>query len=555
MKDQGANYLDRSRLPNEVEPLKDIVVVLIQASLKLWAELDVLKVENAALREENAELREKSEILTAEVNLLKQKVFGGKKYNSQKKSFERANGNANQNRTKHPGRQTPKTDLPRERIVYDIEASQKVCHHCQGFLSLIGEEASEQLELVRQYLKVIEHVRLKYACKSCCQCVVIAPTPYNPLEDLAGPNLMAHVVVSKFCDHLPLYSQEKILRRYGITLNRSTLCNWIQKTAEGLKPIYDTMQQKLVSTDYIFSDETPFLILRVSSFVPQSVSNGLDSEQAKEDQSSKVKKTVSTSKGYLLAYGRDGKHGKKPLVLYNFSLGRSGLMPRDFPKNFEGYLQVDGYGGYDRLCKPKEDGVQRCTAVGCWANVLRKFEEVLVGTQSSPSKEMIRLIGSLYEVERYAKEKALGVKGVKDIRQTKSQPILKEIHEWLWAFVPKVLAKGQLRKAISYTQNNWQALTKYVEDGRLAIDNNYSKRNIKLAVMGGKNYLFAGSESGGESIAILYSLIQTCQLNGVNPEEYLADVIMMRIQYHQNAKIEELLPHYWKPLEIQAQAA
>jgi transposase len=264
VKDLVSEYLDRSKLPYEVEPLKDIIGVLSQALLKLWEEVDTLKAENAALREENAALRAENaelraanaklrqenavlkadnEILRSEIAVLKHKIFGkGKgrgKTEEKKTSVELVAGGSNrqadspaggQNKQKnhqknHPGRSPLRPDLPRERLVYDIETAQKICPKCQGFLSLIGEEISEQLEWVRASLKVLEQVRLKYGCRKCSQTIITAPTPYKPIEKgLAGPNLMAHVVVSKFCDHLPLYRQEQIFKRYGVSLRRSTLC-------------------------------------------------------------------------------------------------------------------------------------------------------------------------------------------------------------------------------------------------------------------------------------------------------------------------------------------
>ena len=555
MKEQVANYIDRSKLPDEVEPLKDIVVTLSQALFKLWEEIDVLKAENVALRAENAILREeikqlrsenavlrienaklreenaylkaRNEILTEEVNLLKQKVFGSRKHHSQKKSLNNTNQNhVNQNRSKHPGRQTPSDDLPREEVVYDINASQKVCFHCQGFLSLIGEEASEQLELVRSYFKVIKHHRLKYACKSCCQCVVLAPAPYKPLEKgLAGPNLMAHVIVNKMSDHLPLYRQEKMLRRYGINLNRSTLCQWLQKVASGLKPLYDAMKQELIATDHIFADETPLLTLRVPTVTGKTadqttsgqkkssrknVSNKAEESEQDADVNNNTGTNVTsdsqgkaTCRGYIWAYGREGSHGCKPLVVYDFTLSRSGIHVQEFLGNFKGYLQTDAYSGYNRMRLSKKAKARKvegeCISVGCWAHVLRKFEEALISRPNSPVKEVIELIRLLYDKERYAKAKALDVKGIQELRQRESQPILKKIDKWLKKFTSKTLPKSHLGRAISYTQNNWQALTEYIKDGRLSIDNNFSERNIKLAVMGRKNYLFAGSKRGGES--------------------------------------------------------
>lgn len=560
VKDQVVRYLDRSQLPNEVEPLKDIVVTLSQALVKLWEEIDALKAENAILRAENALLREENaqlraenaalkiqnEILMEEVNLLKQKVFGRKKSSPQKKSSKDAT--ANQNRPKPTGRKPFSEDLAREDHVHDLTSLQKKCSYCQSQLKLMGEETSEQLELVRASLKVINHRRLKYACSKCTQGVVVAPAPYKPIEKgLAGPNLIAHVIVSKISDHVPLYRQEKILRRYGMNLNRSTLCYWVQEIAKSLMPLYEEMKKELVGTDHLYADETPLLTLRVVAAAEEPKERLSTSDDHVADRK-------STRRGYIWVYGREGSHGREPLVVYDFSLGRSGKHAQKFLEGFKGFLQTDAYSGYRRTHqKPAEEEKGQVIAVGCWAHVLRKFEEAMISNAHSPAAEVLLWIRDLYAIEREAKENALDAQAVKTLREEKAQPKLKEIKQWLETFACKALPKGLLGKAISYARNNWEALTVYLQDGRLGIDNNFSERNIKLAVMGRKNYLFAGSEGGGKSLAILYSLIQTCGLNGVNPEDYLADV-MIRIQHHPMSKISELLPHYWKPPNQQEQA-
>jgi transposase/cell division protein FtsB len=561
MKEVVGQYLDCSSLPNEVESLKDIIVVLSQALLKLWEEVDelkaenvvlradnvllrqenvllrqenaTLKAENAILRQENAALKAENALLREEIQALKSKVFGRKSEKSQKKSLGSGHKPANGN--KHPGRQKGKEEWLRDRLVYDLPLAQKTCPHCQGFLSLIGEEISEQLEWVRPSLKVLEQVRLKYGCKICHTTVVTAPTPYKPIEKgLAGPNLIAHVVVSKFLDHLPLYRQEKIFHRYGLSLNRSTLCHWIKATAISLEPLYDLLQQELLLGNHLYSDDT-----------------GLPTIGVKAENQTNLHKT---HKAYIWVYARDGHHGQQPIVVYEYALGRSGLYPQTFLKDFKGHLQADAYPGYDKLYLPDGQGKVSCIETGCWAHVRRKFIEALLANPHSIAQEIIALIDQLYEVDRTCKDQGLGPKAIYEQRQQQSQPILRAIYQWLITHQPEAVPKGLLGKAINYTLDNWSALTEFVKHGHLVLDNNFSERNIKLIVMGRKNYLFAGSPEGGKSAAILYSLIQTCQLNGVNPEEYLADVLL-RIQYHPQARAKELLPQYWQRPQIQDQAA
>ena len=357
MREVVGQYLDRSSLPDEVEPLKDMIVILSQALLKLWEEVDELKAENAALRADNVLLRQEDATLKAEnailrqenvalkadnallreeIEVLKGKVFGRKSEKSQKKSLKGPDEAANGNR-KHPGRQRGKLEWLRERLVYDLPSTQKVCPHCQSFLSLIGEDVSEQLEWVRPSLKVLEQVRLKYSCKKCHQTVATAPTPYKPIEKgLAGPHLMAHVVVSKFLDHLPFYRQEKILNRYGLSLNRSTLCHWIKATAISLEPLYELLKQELLSGHHLYSDDTRLPTLGVKT---ENQTNPSKAHQA-----------------HMWVYARDDHHGQKPIVIYEYAFGRSGLYPQTFLKDFKGHLQADAYPGYDKLYVPDGQG-------------------------------------------------------------------------------------------------------------------------------------------------------------------------------------------------------
>lgn len=505
MKEVVGQHLDRSSLPSEVELLKDMIIAL--------------KAENALLREE--------------IEVLKGKVFGRKSETSQKKSLKA--GEVANNNTKHPGRQRGKLDWLRERLVYDLPSAQKICPHCRSFLTLIGEDVSEQLEWVRPSLKVLEQVRLKYSCQKCHQTVATAPTPYKPIEKgLAGPHLMAHVVVSKFLDHLPFYRQEKILNRYGLSLNRSTLCHWIKATAISLEPLYELLKQELLLGNHLYSDDTRLPTLGVKT---ENQTNPSKAHQA-----------------HMWVYARDDHHGQKPIVVYEYALGRSGLYPQTFLKNFKGHLQADAYPGYDKLYLPDEQGNILCFEAACWAHVRRRFSETLLVNPQSIAQHMVSLIDQLYEIERNCKEQALNPQAIKEQRQQKSQPILDKIHHWLITHQPEVVPKSLLGKAINYTLDNWSSLTEFVNYGHLAIDNNFSERNMKLIVMGRKNYLFAGSPKGGKWAAILYSLIQTCQLNGVNPEDYLADVLV-RIQYHPQARAKELLPPYWQKPQIQLQTA
>ncbi len=531
--------IDRSSLTDEVEPLKDTIVSLGERFSKLWGEYDQLnqrvdrleketadlRAENIFLKAETLALKPENLALKEELAILKKKIFGKKSEKAPKKS----SGNANENRPNknHPGRNSLPSHLIRERVVHDIDPSEKVCGKCQGLLSPIGEEISEQLELVRSHLKVIEHARLKYACKCCRQTVVVAKTPYKPIEKgLAGPSLMAYVVVSKFLDHLPLYRQENIFKRHHVSINRSTLCGWIMAAAKSLKPLYERMREDLLSGNHLYTDDTHLLTLRVTG----------------KDKGGKA------HRAYIWVYARDDNHGQKPIVIYNYTLGRGSDSIEEFLKDFKGYIQADAYGAYDFLFKVSSKRKTVCIEVACWAHTRRKFVDAITANPESIASEVVELIGKLYDLEREFKINGLKPKEIRQERQSRSKPLLIEIHQWLNTHKKNVPPASTLGKAISYARGNWKALTVFIKNGKLAIDNNFSERNIKTVVLGRKNYLFAGSEVGGESAAVLYSLMETCKQNGIDPEAYLADVLL-KVQYHPNHRIDELLPYHWKPPE------
>lgn len=524
---------ERSSLRDEVEPLKDRLVYLAQHFSKLWQAHDQLKKDFQILQQkveqlekENAALKTENSVLTEEVALLKNKIFGKKSERAQRKPSDSTP--ANENRLgQQPKRKKLPLHLPRNRVIHDLSENEKVCVKCHGLLKPIGEEVSEQLELVRSYLQVIEHARLKYACTCCRQTIVVAKTPYKPIEKgIAGPCLMAYVVVSKFVDHLPLYRQESIFKRHYVSINRSTLCGWIMAAAQSLKPIYDRMKYHLLKGNHLYTDDTSLLTLRIK---------GNDG-----------KKRSQAHKAYMWVYAQHGNHGQQPIIIYNYTLGRGSKSVEAFLKDFKGYIQADAYGAYDFLFKVNKDKETVCIEVACWAHTRRKFVDALMANPDSIVAEVVEVIGKLYDLEREFKDQVLTPEEIGKQRQLRSKPILLEIDSWLKSHEKNVPPTSTFGKAIAYALNNWEALSVFVTDGKLAIDNNFSERNIKTIVLGRKNYLFAGSERGGEAAAILYSVLETCQQNGVDPQAYLADVLL-KVHYHPNQRIDDLLPYHWKP--------
>jgi len=411
--------------------------------------------------------------------------------------------------------------LPREEIIHDLAVEERSCDHCGAFLSQIGFETSEQLETVSVSFIVKKHKRLKYACKCCGETIALAKRPSQAIEKgIAGPNLIAQVLVDKYADHLPLYRQEQRLKRHNIHIHRSTLWNWVYLSSISLYPLVDAMQQDLLLIDYVSSDDTTMPTLR---------------EQVLENRGKKAKTN------YIWVYTGFSAN-KSPIVIYDFTQGRDGCYPEEFLKNFTGYVQADAYSGYNGIFTKDK----LCVRLGCWAHVRRKFYEAMKANPKSIAKQMIVLIGNLYKIEEDYRKKCLQAEQIKERRQQYAKPILQEIHAWLVKHKPQVVPKSLLGQAIAYTLSNWETLNVYVEDGRLEIDNNRSERCIKGVVLGRKNYMFMGSVRGGTAAAIIYSLIETCKQNDVDPVAYLADVLS-RIPTHPNKRIHELLPYNWKP--------
>ena len=424
--------------------------------------------------------------------------------------------------------------MPREEIVHDLADEEKSCGHCGSDLSQIGVEEREQLETVSVHFVVKKHKRLKYACKCCGETVAMAKSPPQAIEkSSAGSNLLAQVLVDKYGDHLPLYRQEQRFTRHGIHINRSTLWGWINLSSLSLAPLKEAMIQDLLIVGHVFADETTMPTLR---------------EQTIENRGKKAKTN------YMWTYNGLSKEDQKPIVIYDFTQGRDGEYPEEFLKAFSGYVQVDAYAGYNGLFTGDEQHPPRCTCVGCWAHVRRKFYDARKANPKSIGKQVLRMIAKLYKVEEACKKEGLTLAQIKARRQKESQPVLEEIHAWLVEYQPQVVPKSLLGQAISYALSNWKALNVYIKDGRLEIDNNRSERCIKGVVLGRKNYLFMGSVRGGKAAAIIYSLIETCKQNDVDPVAYLADVLA-RIPTHPNRLIKELLPYNWKSPAVRAAEA
>ena len=401
--------------------------------------------------------------------------------------------------------------LPRVEMLVDID--NRVCSCCHGALHQIGEDTSERLDIIPAQLRVIVVRRPKYACRSCQDVVVQAPAPARLIEGgLPADATVAQVLVSKYADHLPLYRQAQIFARQGIALDRSTLADWVGRAAWLLRPVHERLLLKLKGSTKLFADETTAPVL--------------DPGRGR------------TKTGQLWAYARDDRPwgGKDPPgVAYVYAPDRKSERVVSHLTGFKGVLQVDGYAGYRTLA---ENGDVQLAF--CWAHVRRRFYELAVGGNAPIASEMLARIAKLYAVESDIRGKAADER--RDSRRQKSLPLLNDLETWLRAKLELISQKGKLAEHIRYTLSHWKGLARFVDDGRIEIDSNTVERSIRPLTLNRKNALFAGSDGGGEHWAIIASLVETCKLNAIDPQLYLADVITRIVNGHPNKQIDELLP-------------
>lgn len=413
--------------------------------------------------------------------------------------------------------------LPRIETIVDID--DKTCACCSGKLHRIGEDKSERLDIVPAHFRVLVTIRPKYACRRCENGVVQAPSPARLIEGgLPTEATIAQVLVSKYADHLPLYRQAQIYARQGIELDRSTLADWVGHAAWHLRPLHERLLNRLKQLPRLFADETTAPVL--------------DPGRGR------------TKTGQLWAYAADDRPwggSDPPGVVYVYASDRKAERPIAHLNGFKGILQVDGYAGYRKLA---ERGDVRLAF--CWSHVRRNFYELAITGHQPIASEVLEHIAALYAIEKDIRGRGADERCI--VRQQKSRSLANAFEPWLRAKLELISQKSKLAEAIRYALSRWEGLTRFIDDGRIELDNNTVERSIRPIALNRKNALFAGSDGGAEHWATIASLIETCKLNDIDPLRYLTDVLTRIANGHPNSDIDQLLPWAYRQPELKAVA-
>ena len=424
--------------------------------------------------------------------------------------------------------------VARRRVVLDPGER---CPDCGGTLRSVGEDVSELLEMITSQLQVIETARLKKSCRQ-CETIVQPAAPTRPIpRGMAGPGLLAHILVAKYDDHLPLYRQGEILARQGADIPRSTLIDWCGQAMTALRPLVDRIRAAVMGADRLHADDTPIRVL--DPMIRKTAG-----------------KTRGVKEGRIWVYVRDDRPWggpDPPAVAYSFSPDRKGAHPQAHLAGFAGVLQADAYAGFAKLYEAAPDCQPRIRQAACWAHLRRDFHDVWTATGSQIANQALERIGTLYDIERRIAGQPAERR--REVRQAHSRPQVEAFRAWCESQLGRLPGKGDLAKAMRYALTRWEAFALFLDDGRVAIDNNPAERAIRPVAIGRKNWLFAGSDAGGETLADAMTVIETAKLAGLNPEAYLADVLA-RINDHLITRLDDLLPWNWQPAaERRADAA
>jgi transposase len=503
--------LNAADLPNDINALKALLLARDEQILGLEAQLNTRAAEIEHLKLMIAKLRRmqfgrKSEKLDHQIEQLELQL---EDLQADEAEAEREMPEADRAPRKKSVRRPLPEHLPRDEKIYAPEA--EACPSCGGGLRHLGEDVAEQLEYVPASFRVIRHVRPKLAC-CCCDAIVQAPAPSRPIErGIAGPGLLAHVLVGKFADHLPLYRQAVIYARDGVDLDRALLASWVGAASALLRPLVDAIRRHVLSGAKLHADDTPIPVL--------APGNG------------------KTKTARLWTYVRDDRPSgdtTPPAVWFAYTPDRKGIHPQTHLANYQGVLQADAYAGFNALY---EDGTIQEAA--CWAHARRKFYDLHAARPSVLTTEALHRIGELYAIE--AKLRGKPPHERQQARQAESKPLIDAMEHWLRSMLEQRSRKSDTSAAIMYALNLWPALSRYCDDGQIEIDNSAAERALRGVAIGRRNYLFAGADTGGERAAAIYSLIGTAKLNGVDPEAWLR-YVLAHIADHPVNHVDEFLP-------------
>ncbi len=487
--------------------------------LNAQLEIEKLKVQLAALRRDR--YGKSSERLAAEVGQLEMLIGDLEEDQAERdaaaaEKTRKAKGKPDKPRKPALRRPLPE-HLPRETVLHEPVLACRCGRTDPARLTCLGEDVTEVLEKIPARLKVIRHIRPRYACRA-CEAVLQAPAPDLPIEKgRPGPGLLAHVLVSKYLDGLPLYRLSGILGREGVEIERQTLADWVGHGAWWLTPVAEAIGAYATGQGVVWTDDTPIRVL--------APGHG------------------KTRQARFWVYAFDprpwGGTGP-PAALYRYSPDRKGERPRGHLAGFEGWLHADAYAGYDALTASKGGKPPRVAHVACMAHARRRLFEVFEATQSPIAEEGLRRIQELYAIE--AAINGRPAERRRSEREARSKPLLDELHGWMEAQRRRLSGKSALGKALQYALSRWDALTRYVEDGRLSIDNNLAERQLRGIAVTRKNFLFLGSDTGGQRAAAIYTVAETAKLNGLDPEAYIAAILDRLARGHPASRIDELLP-------------
>jgi transposase len=505
----------------EVQQLRDTVATLERALTVRAVEIEQLKLQLAKLK--RMQFGRKSEKLDRKIEQLETRLedlIAEDSASEQKATLTASN-------MRKVARQPLPEHLPREDHV--IEPPDQACSECGGKLKPLGEDVSEQLEIIDSASKVIRHIRRKKAC-ACCDHIVQAPAPSRPIErGIAGPGLLAQILVAKFADHQPLYRQAAIYARAGVDLDRSTMARWVGACGALMRPLVDALQQYILRPGKVHSDDTPMPVL--------SPGNG------------------QTKTGRLWVYVRDDRRAGSvaaSAAWFAYTPNRQGQHPQSHLANFRGVLQADAFAGYDKIFADDRVREAACMAharrkvhdlhvreAACMAHARRKVHDLHVRKATVTTTEALRRIGELYAIEEQIRGQVPDER--RRIRQAQARPLLDNFEVWLRARLLTLSTQSDTTKAINYMLNQWEALRYYCDDGTAEIDNNIAENALRTCCLGRKNSLFLGADSGGERAATMYSLIVSAKLNGIDPQAYLRHVLTHIADYPVN-RVADLLP-------------